>query len=220
MQFKCCFQYAYTYNKLQVKVKAEMKFFVSLNHRVISREIPFQEAKYAFNIHISRIHNTFYAKNRIGMEAAKKEEKLVVCFLQPDFIQHVKGQENPCFDVTAFDDATVFHVRLRDFTSKAKAPECTQNGHDVGVRDPFKVSLKILSDEENLGDAEKIESALSESFGKEETGKSEFLLIFGEIMKEKEEKEDGIKVCTNFLHNDQCNYNITIDLAMPKCATR
>ena len=141
------------------------------------------------------------------MEGAKKEEKVVVCFLQPDFIQHVKRQENPCFDVTAFDDATVFHVRLRDFTSKAKAPECTQNGQDVGVCDSFKVSLKILGDGENLGDEEKIKSGLSESFG-EETGKSEFLLIFGEIVKEKEEKEDGIKVCTNFLHNDRCKLHL------------
>ena len=137
------------------------------------------------------------------MEGAKKEEKVVVCFLQPDFIQHVKGQENPCFDVAVFDDATVFHVRLRDCTSKAKAPECVQNGDDVGVCDSFKVSLKILGDGENLGDAEKIKSALSESFGEEETQKPEFLLIFGEIAKEKEEKEDGIKVCTNFLH-DRC----------------
>lgn len=157
------------------------------------------------------------------MEGAKKEEKVVVCFLQPDFIQHVKGLENPCFDVTAFDDATVFHVRFRDCASKAKAPECTQNGHDVGVCDSLKVALKILGDGENLDDAEKIKSIMSESFGEEETGKSEFLLIFGEIVKkkdEKEEKEDGIKVCANSLRNDRCNYSITTTLAMFKYASR
>ena len=144
------------------------------------------------------------------MEGAKKEdEKVVVCFLQPDFIQHVKGQQDPCFDVTAFDDATVFHVRIRDCTSKAKGAECMQNGLEVGVCGSFKVSVKMLGDGESLGDEEKIKSAISESFAEGETGKSQFLLIFGEISNEKEEKEDGIKVCGNILHKDRYNCNNT-----------
>jgi hypothetical protein len=132
------------------------------------------------------------------MESTKKEEKPVVCFLQPGFIQQVKGQESPCFDVAVLDDATVFHVRLRDCTGKAKGTECTENRHDsheVDACSSTKVFLKVFGQGESLDDEEKIKATLPESFGGEATGKPELLLIIGEILNEKKEKEDGVKVC-------------------------
>ncbi len=130
------------------------------------------------------------------MEGKKKEDKPVVCFLQPDFIQLVKGQESPCFDVAVLDDATVFHVRLRQCTAKAKETGCTENGHDsheAGASSSTKVFLKVLGDGESLDD-EKVKAASSESFGEEAAGETELLLIIGEILNEKKEKEDGITV--------------------------
>ncbi|XP_028402930.1 uncharacterized protein LOC114525714 [Dendronephthya gigantea] len=130
------------------------------------------------------------------MEGAKQEEKPVVCFLQPDFIQQVKGQEKPLFDVTVLDDASVFHVRVRGCADKAK-PECTQNGDDCCEKDACKSSkvyLKVLGSEESLDDGEKIKAGLPEIFDKKETGKPELLLIIGEKLNKKKEKEDGIKV--------------------------
>ena len=132
------------------------------------------------------------------MEGAKKEEKPVVCFLQPDFIQRVKGQDNPCFNVTVFDDATVFHVRLRDYTQKTKGTERIENGHgsyEAGACDSTKVFLKVFADGESLGDEEKVKTVLSEKFSKDEAGKPELLLIIGETLNEEKQKEIGIKVC-------------------------
>jgi hypothetical protein len=120
------------------------------------------------------------------MEGKKTDEKPMVCFLQPDFIQTVKAQESPCFDVTVLDDATVFHVRIR---------QCTENGHDSHEDDASnstKVSVKVLG--ESLGDEGKIKAAKSESFGEGGAGKRELLLIIGEVLNQKKEKEDGIKV--------------------------
>ena len=131
------------------------------------------------------------------MEGKKKEDKPVVCFLQPDFIQLVKGQESPCFDVAVLDDATVFHVRLRQCTAKAKGTKCTENGHDsheAGASSSTKVFLKVLGDGESLDDEERVKAAPSESFGEEAAGETELLLIIGEILNEKKEKEDGIMV--------------------------
>ena len=129
------------------------------------------------------------------MEGKKTEEKPMVCFLQPGFIQAVKAQESPCFDVTALDEATVFHVRLRYQIAKPKGPDCMENGHDSqeeSAPNLTNVFLKVLG--ESLGDEEKVKAALSESFGKEVAGKRELLLIIGETLNEKKEKEDGIKV--------------------------
>ena len=130
------------------------------------------------------------------MESAKQEEKPVVCFLQPDFIQQVKGQEKPSFDVTELDDASVFHVRVRDCADKAKA-ECTENGDDCSEEDACKSSkvyVNVLGSEDNLDDGEKIKAGLPEIFGKKEAGKPELLLIIGEKLNKKKEKEEGIKV--------------------------
>ena len=129
------------------------------------------------------------------MEGKKTEEKPMVCFLQPDFIQAVKAQESPCFDVAALDDATVFHVRLTYHIAKPKGTDCTENGrdsHEESASNSTKVFLKVLG--ESLGDEETIKAALAESFGKEVAGKRELLLIIGETFNEKKEKEDGIKV--------------------------
>ena len=129
------------------------------------------------------------------MEGKKTDEKPMVCFLQPDFIQTVKAQESRCFHVTVLDDATVFHVRIRQCTGKAKGTDCTENAHDSHEEDApssTKVSVKVLG--ESLGDEEKIKAAKSESFGEGGAGKRELLLIIGEVLNQKKEKEDGIKV--------------------------
>jgi hypothetical protein len=52
--------------------------------------------------------------------------------------------------------------------------------------------VKVLG--ESLGEEEKIKAAKSESFSEEGAGKRELLVIIGEVLNHKKEKEDGIKV--------------------------
>ena len=137
---------------------------------------------------------------------ASAKNKPVVCFLQPDFIEKVKQCENPLFDVTALDDATVFHVRyLEPAAEKAKEiPNCKEphdhqksNGNSAFT----KVLPKILGDEAIEGDKEK--EILSSTFASDAPSKPELLLLIGEKL-----NDDGLKV---FLRSEkypdiiQCN---------------
>lgn len=138
---------------------------------------------------------------------ASTKNKPVVCFTEPDFIQQVKEKGNPSFNVAVLDDATVFHVRHREATTKCEAKEakCTENGQDFHEEDACKstqVSLKILGAEESL-DGDKTKELLSETFNKNHVGKPELLLIIGEKL-----NEDGIKVflrSKKFPEPEECN---------------
>lgn len=118
------------------------------------------------------------------------DDKPVVCFLQPNFIEEVKKQESPCFQVSVFDDASVFHIRVHSATHNGEA-----NGYSSEIDNTeTKVLLKIFADEESLDDKEKVKSAVSECFGEEKSSKSELLLMIGKISNAQKENENSIKV--------------------------